>query len=124
MVVGHTATLIGPTPDNYYLISNGQLKKNVSNGNNNVPDDITKFNFTTVQSASKYASVKDLLTSIPPELLSQNNAHIGDFWPDAGYTDIRTSINGVAYRWYFEVGQSGSSQAIQQFLAKANVVFQ
>jgi hypothetical protein len=100
------------------------VKKDVSQWNNVVPDNLSEFNFANVQSAGKYDSVKDLLSSVPPELLNENNASIGGFLPDAGYTDIRTTINGVAYRWTFEADQTASGAAIQQFLSKANVVFQ
>jgi hypothetical protein len=84
---------------------------------------VSKFDFNTVLPVSAYNSVSSLPTSIPPELLSRSNEHIGDVFPDAGYTDVRASVNGVYYRWFFEAGQSASSAEVQAFVTQARACF-
>jgi hypothetical protein len=122
MIVGWTGGFAGYGVHNYYLISNGKLMKDVSKWTV-LPDSINQFDFSEVLSQSKYDSVKDLPAAIPPELLGRNNADIGMYGPDMGFTDVRTTIGGVAYRWRFEANQDSSSAAIQQFVAKTKMVF-
>lgn len=100
----------------YYQIKNGELKADTSQSYHNVPADINKFNFNYLQSSTKYERVKDLLTAIPAELLRKNNAKIGTYMVDAGYTDVRTSVNGVVYTWKFEADQKGSSAEVQTYV--------
>ena len=52
-----------------------------------------------------------------------NNQHIGQLFPDVGYTDILASVGGTTYRWGFEFDQSASSPEIQQFVTTAESVF-
>lgn len=124
LVIGWTGGFVGYASHNYYLIANGKVSKDVSTWSTSVPVDISQFVFTGTESTGKYDSIKDLVHNIPSELLSENNADIGLSWPDAGFTDIRTSIKGINYRWTFEADQSHSSLAIQQFVTNAKVVFQ
>jgi hypothetical protein len=122
MIIGSAGGFLLPTL-RYYDIANGELKEDTSVPYGRVPDDITQFNFNVTLPAANYDSVKNLPSSVPPELLSRNNEHIGGLVPDLGYTDIRTSVNGIAYRWYFEAQQTGSSPAVQQFVKDARKVF-
>ena len=125
MVIGNAGGFVGPqATTNYFLISGGTLKEDTTVLNSLPPADISGFHFNITLPSSKYATVKNLIYTIPSELLSRNNTHIGGIYPDMGYTDVRTSINGTTYRWYFEGDQSGSSTAIQQFLDSVRVVFQ
>ena len=108
----------------YYRISGGQLWADTVVLSYHVPTNISDFHFNTLLPASKYATVKNLLSQVPAELLSRNKQDIGNYIPDMGYTDVRTSVNGASYQWTFEGDQSGSSTAIQQFLDSVRVVFQ
>ena len=124
MIIGRAGGFVGTqATTNYYLISGGTLKQDTSVLSTLPPADISGFNFNITMPSSKYAAVKNLIYTIPSELLSRNNAHIGGIYPDMGYTDVRTSINGTVYRWYFEGDQSTSSIAIQQFFDSVQVVF-
>ncbi len=100
----------------YFRINNGELKADTSQSYHNVPADVNKFDFNYLQPSATYDKVKDLLTTIPAELLSRNNATIGTSMVDAGYTDVRTRVNGVVYTWKFEVDQKGSSAEVQQYV--------
>jgi hypothetical protein len=122
MIVGWTGGFAGTSVHNYYLISHGEVRKDVAQWKQ-VPDDLSKFDFSEVIPVSKYNAVKDIPNSIPAELLNMNNQDIGVAFPDAGFTDIRTTINGVPYRWAFEADISASSPAVQQFVASAQRVF-
>jgi hypothetical protein len=125
MIIGQAGGFVGPAATSkYYLINNGQLKEDTTVLNTQPPADITGFHFTFTLPASKYDRVKSLLTSVPSELLSRNGEHIGRLFPDAGYTDVRTSINGKTYRWYFEGDQSINSTVVQQFYDSVQVIFQ
>ena len=109
---------------NFYRISNGLLTEDTSVRYGYPPTDVSQLNFNITLPATRYDSVKSLLTSIPSDLLSKNNMHIGGIFPDLGYTDVWASINGVSYKWYFEGDQSTSSPAIQQFVNSLQVIFQ
>ncbi len=123
MIIGSPGGFTSLTTLVYFNITGGQLKEDTAVPYALIPDDITKFNFNVICSGARYDSVKNLPSSVPQELLSHNNEHIGQLVPDLGYTDVRTSINGVAYRWYFEAQQTGSSPAVQQFVIAARQVF-
>ena len=124
MIIGQAGGFVGPGAfTNYYLISGGTLKEDTTVLNSLPPADISRFNFNITLPSTKYATVSNLLSAIPSELLSRNNTHIGGIYPDMGYTDVRASINGTTYRWYFEGDQSTSSIAVQQFYDSVQVVF-
>jgi hypothetical protein len=108
----------------FYLISNGELRKDTAVSSTNFPSDISGFRFNTLLPASKYETVKNLPSAIPAELLNHNNETIGLIFPDMGHTVVWASVNGVTYKWYFEGDQSNSSAAVQQFVTGLQVVFQ
>ena len=109
---------------NYYIVSGSELRKDSTQLNQAPPTDIGQFRFTVLMPAANYATVADLQTSIPAELLSRNNQHIGTQLPDAGYMDVRTVSGGVAYHWYIENDQTGSSAAVQTFASRLTSNFQ
>ncbi len=115
-----------PPLGTYYYLSNSQLLADTSVNLGNPPSDINQFHFDNIMPLSKYASVKNVLTSIPSEILGLNHKEIGisKVAVDGGYTVVRVSINGVRYDWIFHADQSSSSAEIQQFVEKVNVVFQ
>ena len=121
MVVGWTGGFVSPDAKAaYYLITTSELRVDNSQIQSSIPADVNKFNFSTLMPAAKYDAVKTLLTTIPSELLSKNNTSIGEMFPDAGYRDVRASVNGTFYNWKFEADQTKSSQAIQDFVKKIN----
>jgi len=121
LIAGRTGGFIEPSANaTYYLVSNGALRADNSEAYRSIPTNANNFNFSVVLPASKYDSVKDLITSIPAELFAKNNADIGLLVEDAGYFDVRVSINGVAYKWTFEADQTSSSPAVQQFVQRLN----
>ena len=121
MVVGWTGGFVTPdTKATYYLITSSELRVDNSQIQSSIPTNVNGFNFSTSLPAAKYDAVKTLLTTIPSELLTRNNASIGDLFPDAGYRDVRASIGGTLYTWKFEADQTKSSQAIQDFVKKIN----
>jgi hypothetical protein len=125
LVVGHTGGFVSNlalTP--YYLINNGQLLKDTTIfATTHIPDDVNSFHFYVLLPSVNYDSVATLLTTIPSELLSRNGQSIGTALPDAGYTDVRTSINGIVYKWHFEVDQSTSSSEVRTFATRLNFSF-
>lgn len=123
LIIGSTGGFAGPIAmQDYYLISNGQLKK-ATLGASHVPDDVSKFNFNTTMPTAKYELVKDLPNSIPAELLAGTTVSIGQAWPDAGYMDVRALIKGKSYVWHFEADQSVSSAEVKAFLDKIEVLY-
>ncbi len=122
MIIGYTGGLAGPVPlSEYYLIDNGQLRK--ASKIDQLTDDNTKFDFSTVMPASKYNLVKDLMANIPAELLNSSAISIGLSYPDCGYRDVRACINGTLHVWHFECGQDGNSPEVKQFLATINSLY-
>jgi hypothetical protein len=109
----------------YYKITLSLLSEDSTryNGSVLVPVDATGFNFSFTLPQARYDTVRSLLTAIPTELFNKNNADIGDFCPDFGYTDVRASVNGVMYKWSFECDQSKSSITVQQFVQKLRADF-
>ncbi len=105
------------TPPFYKLTANQLLEDSTRyNYTLPVPTDVNKFNFNYTLPAARFDTVKYLLSSIPEELFTQNNADIGMYCPDFGYTDVRASVNGVLYKWSFECNLSNTSIAVQQFV--------
>ncbi len=107
----------------FFRVGNGQLRKDDSITVSTVPNDVRLFDFTELLSPNEYAQVDDLQASIPAELLGQNNASVGNEIPDAGYIDVRASINGKSYRWYLESDQTASSPAIREFVRRLRTCF-
>ncbi len=124
MVIGMAGGFVAYPVLTYYLINNGQLKMDSTVPYGAIPTDINKFNFNIQCSADKYQLVSDLLNNIPSELLGMDNQSIGNVFPDAGFTDVRASVNGTVYRWRFQADLSGTTSTIQQFVTHARLVFQ
>jgi hypothetical protein len=106
----------------YFMIANGQLKQDTTQPYYDVPATTSGFNFSVTMPDSLYRKCADVTAMLPPELLQMNHTHIGTQLPDAGYTDVRTTINGVDYQWFFEQDQSTSSQAVQNFVSGVRAV--
>ncbi len=125
LIIGQAcgAVFLTKTTVTYYLISNNQLSEDTTVSVYAPPATISKFNFNIVMPASKYDSVKYLLYSIPTELLNPNNPAFGNYSPHACYTDIRTSINGVAYEWHFFEDYGAGSSAFHQFMDSIRLYF-
>lgn len=117
LIVGHSGGYApAETPVVYYMINNGELRKDPSKTMSTVPKDIKGFDFSVLLPQASYQAVADLPSSIPSELLQHNNAAIGNYSiPDVASLDVRTSIQGVSYRWSLSDDQSTSSPAVQQF---------
>ncbi len=124
LIAGHSDGFVaGGNPVIYYLINNGQLRKDVSKTEATVPTDVSGFNFSIQMLQVSYAAVADLLTTIPSELLARNNAYIGSqVVADIPTLDVRTSIHGTLYRWTFSEDQSSSSAAVQLFYNRINAI--
>jgi hypothetical protein len=100
---------------NYYLVNDGQLRKDMTQLNQAPPPDVSGFNFHFMLPDNNYAKVSDLPASIPVELINLNHNTIGSSFPDATYLDVRASINGVIYDWRIEANVDGMHWTIQQF---------
>ena len=123
MIIGATGGLAGPVPlSEYYLIDNGQLWK--ASKFDQVTDDNSKFNFSTLMPAAKYNLVKDLMSNIPAELLNNSDISIGVSYPDCGFRDVRVRIHGIVRVWHFECEQDGLSPEVKQFIATINSLYQ
>ena len=123
LIIGHDGGFVAYV-SNYYLITKTGLSKDTTHYDyGKVPTNFRDFKFNYQLPTAQYDTVKDLLTSIPSELLSKNNTDIGGYCPDYGYDDIRASIDGVLYEWKFECDQSGSSAAVQEFFRKIHTDF-
>ncbi len=107
----------------YFRISSGELRIDTSQYSVSIPKDVSKFNFNYLQPVAKYDKVKDLPAAIPAELYSKNNATIGTYMVDAGYTDVRAQVNGVVYKWQFEAKQDSSSAEVRAFYKRLNTDF-
>ncbi len=118
---GFAGTSIGLT--DYYQITGGHVMKDVSVRTHSIPDDNGGFNFN-ISCPTKYDSVKDLLISIPTAMLQDSIASYGQSFPDAGYTEVRASINGTYHHWYFQYDQSISPAAIKAYSDKFQLLFQ
>lgn len=123
MIIGHDGGFVAMNAP-YYMITTSGLKEDTTRyPYGQVPANTNGFNFNYNLPSARYDTVKDLLNSIPPELLSKNNADIGSPCPDFGYEDVRASINGVLYKWKFECNQSSSSTEVQAFITRINTDF-
>lgn len=123
LIIGHPGGFVANPVLTFYLLTDNTLMADTNVPYANVPDSYGHFNFNVPAPAAKYAKVKGLLHSVPAELLTKNNQHFGNLFPDAGYTDIRLSVNGQLYRWYFEADLSGVSTEVKQFVTDAEQVF-
>jgi hypothetical protein len=124
LITGSTGGIAGlMAMSDYYIINDNQLRKEPRANLTKVPDDDALFSFTVAMPQSKYDSVKELLTNIPAELLDSTFVSIGKSFPDAGYRDVRVLTKDKYYVWHFEVDQSSSSAAVQQYVAKLNALF-
>ena len=124
VIAGETGGFVPPNSrSTYYAISGTELKKDTTQPYAYIPTSVGQFRFTLLMPATSFAAVADVPRTIPAELLSKNNQHIGGIFPDAGYMVVFTSINGMNYAWYFEADQSASSAAIQQFVMKLRGLF-
>ena len=122
MIIGHNGGFVAINPP-YYLLTTTALLKDTTQYYGAIPDDVSKFHFNITAPAAQYDSVKYLLNDIPSELFNENHADIGSIFPDFGYEDVRTSVNGVLYQWSFQGDQSASSHQIQQFITTLNSDF-
>ncbi|GAA4468056.1 hypothetical protein GCM10023093_24940 [Nemorincola caseinilytica] len=114
------------TPDahaNYFLVNNGQLRKDATQRMQAPPPGLDQFDFNTRCPEDQYNSVADLPHSIPTELKALNNTTIGTELPDAGYADIRARIDGVEYKWRIEAGLDSVSGPIREFYNRCNISF-
>jgi len=123
LIVGNAGGFTNGGPTTYYLINNGELRSDNTVSSVHPVDNISDFKFNTRLPDADYQQVKRLPSLVPAELLSRNGQQIGDPFVDAGYTDVRTSVGGVAYRWYMQADQSKSSDAIRQFVDSLQIVF-
>lgn len=107
----------------YYLIGNGQLRKDtVHTALGMVPDSVEGFQFDVVMPDSMYRKVADLKQHIPAELLNHNNTTYGRTIPDGGYYEVRTMMGGKWYKWLFEMDQRKSSAAVKEFYGRLMVL--
>jgi hypothetical protein len=123
LIIGRAGGFTSGAPTTYYLINNGELRSDNTVSPGMPPTDIKDFKFNTLLSDASYQRVKHLPSLVPAELLAHNGHHIGDVLVDAGYTDVCTTVRGVAYRWYIEGDLSKSSDAIRQFADSLQIVF-
>lgn len=121
LAAGHTGGfVIAGSKATFYVLNNGEMRKDTTQLEGAIPTVITGFNFSVMLSAADYSAAAYLQTSIPSELFSRNGEHIGIYNPDYGYTQVMTRTGGVEYKWYFEGDQSSSSAAVQTFLQGIN----
>ena len=117
MIVGSAGGFTAPAAKTtFYLLHNGQLWSDTTVSSGNPPTEVSKFQFNVLHPAAGYDSVKNVLHQVPVELLSRNGQSIGGIFPDAGYLDVITVINGICYNWNFQADQSGSSLPVQAFV--------
>lgn len=100
----------------FYVLNNGEMRKDTNQREGAIPATISGFNFNTLLSTASYSEAAYLQTAVPAELLNRNGEHIGNYFPDMGYTLVMTRKDGVTYTWYFEGDQAGSSVAVQAFV--------
>lgn len=117
LVAGHTGGyVIAGSRTPFYVLNNGEMRKDTSVVEGAVPAGITGFNFNVLLPAINYDSAAYLQTSIPSELFALNGAHIGRYFVDYGYTVVMTRKDGVEYKWYFEGDLTGCSASVQAFM--------
>lgn len=108
---------------NYFLVTDGQLRKDATQRMQAPPISVEQFDFNTRCPEDQYNSVADLPSSIPNEIKKLNNSTIGTEIPDAGYADIRARIGGVEYKWRVEAGLDSVSEVIREFYNRCNISF-
>lgn len=123
MIVGRAGGFTANVNTTYYLITETQLRKDTGVNCVEPHENIDQFNFNVVLPDSQFHAVKGMLLHVPAVLLKMNGATIGDHFIDAGYTDVRTSVNGDEYHWIFEADLSKCSDEIQAFVTGAHSVF-
>ena len=107
----------------YYLVNNGQLRKDMTESRRSMPVNVDDFNFHYLFHPADYVGVNDLPYSIPAALLSRNNQSIGMMMPNAGNIDMRASINGVKYKWTIEYNLDTVDAAIKDFVNRCETAF-
>lgn len=107
----------------YYLVNNGEFRKDMTQKRQSTLASIDNFNFHFMFHPSEYVTVNDLPYSIPDALLSRNNQTIGMMMPDAGNIDMRASINGVEYKWTIEYNLDSVDVAIKNFVNRCETAF-
>lgn len=107
----------------YYLVNNGELRKDMTQNRQSMPVSLDNFNFHYLFHPSDYVGVNDLPYSIPSALLSKNNQTIGMMLPDAGSIDMRASINGVDYKWTIEYNLDSVDVTIKDFVNRCEHAF-
>jgi len=105
----------------YFLVNNGQLRKDGTQPMQSPPTGIEQFDFNTRCPEDEYNTVADLPSSIPAEIKKLNNTTIGMEMPDAGYADIRARINGTEYKWRIEAGLDSVSEVVREFYNRCNI---
>ena len=120
LIVGSTGGFVGPMAlTRYYLVNDGKLKADTTLTVSTLPTSYSGFHFNyTLPQAQYDAFAADVLTTVPSELFGATGNSIGTGMPDVGYTDVRVQLSGHYYAWHFESDQSGSSAAVQAFVAK------
>lgn len=107
----------------YYLINNGQLRKDMTQGRQSIITNVDDFNFHYMFHPADYVGVNDIPYSIPSALLDRNNQTIGMMIPDAGHIDMRASINGVMYKWTIEYNLDSVDVSIKDFVNRCESAF-
>lgn len=118
LIVGWSGGMVYHVRDTYFKVTDTSLLKDTSQLANIVPANVKGFNFNIVMPDSCYAKVKDLIASIPAELLNHKFGHYGRGAIDSGPIEVWASVRGIDYEWWFEYDQAGSSVPIQQFVER------
>jgi hypothetical protein len=124
VIIGYQGGFAAPyTSNRYFLIDNTSLTEDTGVSRTNLPATLSQFHFNITVADSVFQKVKQLPKNIPAILLSQNGSSFGRYIPDFGCYDIRTTVNGVDYKWTFGYDLSGCDPAIQNFVSTAILVF-
>jgi hypothetical protein len=107
----------------YYLVNNGELRKDMTQRRQSSIESVDDFNFHYLFHPADYVGVNDIPYSIPDTLLKSNNQTIGEMIPDAGNIDMRASINGVMYKWTIEYNIDSVDVAIRDFVNRCETAF-
>jgi hypothetical protein len=125
LIVGRSGGMVPEdTKVKYYLIRNGQLYMDSNLVVSNIPESMDAFNFNCTMPEADSRKVADLPSAIPAELVGRNNENVGKAMFCDGQLDVRTVINGVAYRWNIQGDQNASSPILRQFVNRLNSDFQ
>ncbi|MES2704490.1 MAG: hypothetical protein V4649_17760 [Bacteroidota bacterium] len=124
VVVGRSGGMVPEdTKASYYIIRDGKVYMDSSLMMSNIPQEMNAFNFNCPMHDSIYKKALTIQNAIPRELLSMNGQSIGNVPFCDQQVDVRARINGVSYRWFFQVEQKGTGNAIQQYVNKLNSCF-